>query len=162
MDLPTRPGDQAPFSSALVDLAANIAGHGVDAAILVGYGSVDPVAAAVRTGAVSDAGIMVLEAPRVDDNRVYGLLCDNPLCCPPTGTAFDPATTVAAAAATYAGLTALPDRRRPCGLRPPLPARPANSRRRTRHFLQHGRDRALGPRSTSSPKPRMRNLAHVR
>lgn len=64
-------------------------------------------AAAAALAAVS---IPVADALRVEDGRYYSLACTRPGCCPPQGTPFDPATTVAAATATAAGAVALPDR----------------------------------------------------
>lgn len=45
----------------------------------------------------------------VSQNRLWSYLCSEPLCCPPEGTVLADNSTVAAAA-TYAGLVALPDR----------------------------------------------------
>jgi hypothetical protein len=111
IDLPAEPGD-ATYQTTLDRLAANMAGRGATAAALVGYGTPDLVSTAVQlsTAALTAAGIEVLDALRVHDGRFYALLCTDPDCCPPEGTPFDPTTTVAAASATYAGLTALPNR----------------------------------------------------
>src|SRR5690606_27175044 len=62
--------------------------------------------------------IQVREALRVEAGRWWSYLCDQPECCPATGTRFDPSTSAVAARMTVAGFTALPDRRalaRPVG-----------------------------------------------
>lgn len=111
MDLPDGLDDRPTYRAALDNLAANLAGHGATAALLVGYDTPQSVIAAVQiaTAALTAVGITVPEALRVHDGRFYSLLCANPDCCPPEGTPFDPAT-VAAATAIYAGMTVLPDR----------------------------------------------------
>jgi hypothetical protein len=57
-----------------------------------------------------DHGIVVLDALRVADNRYWSYCCFDPECCADEGTPFDISTSAVAAAATVAGLVALPDR----------------------------------------------------
>lgn len=80
--------------------------------VVIGYGDPDRVAPAVR--AVSDSlgrtGLAILDEVRVAGDRYWCLLCDDPDCCPPDGIRFDPETSEVAAAATFAGQVALPDR----------------------------------------------------
>lgn len=86
--------------------------QGVQSVTIVGYGVpslVTPVVDALRA-AFARAGRHVLDALRVTDGRYWSYLCDNPECCPPEGVAFDQDTSQIAAAATYAGQVALPDR----------------------------------------------------
>jgi hypothetical protein len=110
-DLPA-PGATSAARDAAGYLASVVGRQGADAAMIIGYGpaervtpTVDPVRAAL-----DQAGLRVLDALRVTDGRYWSYLCDNPECCPPDGTPFDGATTAVAAAATFAGQVALPDR----------------------------------------------------
>ncbi|QGN49798.1 DUF4192 family protein [Micromonospora sp. WMMC415] len=81
-------------------------------AILIGYGpatAVTPVIDAL-TPHVEAAGITVLDALRVTDGRYHSYRCQDPRCCPPDGTPFDPHHNPTALHAIVAGQTALPDR----------------------------------------------------
>jgi len=79
---------------------------------LIGYGPLERVAGLLDAlgAAVSAAGVPVHDVLRVHDGRYWSLLCSEPSCCPPEGVEFDVAATAVAAAATYEGLVALPDR----------------------------------------------------
>jgi hypothetical protein len=81
-----------------------------DQVLLLGYGPHDPVITAVdHTTAVLHAeNIPVLNAFRIHDNRIWHLNCTDTR-CEYDGTPFEPSTTVAAAYATYHGLTAATD-----------------------------------------------------
>lgn len=84
----------------------------VQSVVLVGYGVpklVTPVIDALRS-AFAVAGHEVLDALRVTDGRYWSYVCGNPECCPPEGVPFDQYASRIAAAATYAGQVALPDR----------------------------------------------------
>ena len=110
-DLPDPPDD---------DLAADIAAHArevltreaIPAAILIGYGPADPVAQAALAAvtALLDAGVDVIEVLRAEGGRCFSVTCQNPDCCPPEGTPFDPCSHPAAAALKEAGRDVLPDR----------------------------------------------------
>jgi hypothetical protein len=81
-------------------------------ALIVAYGPADratPAVAAVRA-ALRPTGLDVIEALRVSDGRYWSYLCANRDCCPAAGTPFDMSSSAAAAAATVAGMVALPDR----------------------------------------------------
>ncbi|MFI6758156.1 DUF4192 domain-containing protein [Micromonospora sp. NPDC050417] len=110
-DLP-EPGDPAALRQAAEYLTAVIRRQGAQAVTILGYGPADRVTPAVdQLEAVTQlAGLMVFDALRVTDGRYWSYRCDEPGCCPPEGTPFDPATSVVAAAATFAGHVALPDR----------------------------------------------------
>ncbi len=112
LDLPMATGDAQQWHAALDTVVATMASHRATAAILAGYGSAEQVALAVdaATAGLTAASIPVTEVLRVADGRCYSLTCTDPACCPPDGTPFDPACSSAAAAATAAGLVALPDR----------------------------------------------------
>lgn len=110
-DLPTGVQDRNRCGSVAELLAARLPGI-VDQAVLIGYGPHEAVTAAVdiTATALTGARIRVRDALRVTDGRWWNLTCTNPRCCPPHGTAFEATTSVAAAAATVAGLVALPNR----------------------------------------------------
>jgi hypothetical protein len=55
------------------------------------------------------AGLRLLDALAANQSHWWSLCCQNPDCCPPTGTPRSE-DSVVAAAATYAGLVAMPDR----------------------------------------------------
>jgi len=129
-----------PEPEAIDDMAVVVAdrlcGDGATAALLVAYpratelpggdlsGGVLPDAEAdprpyahAVVAAVCDElasrGVSVRDALCVAHGRWWSYLCDNPDCCPPTGTPVPTAisgTSRLAAAATYAGLVARPDR----------------------------------------------------
>ncbi|GAB2939386.1 hypothetical protein GCM10027280_29640 [Micromonospora polyrhachis] len=83
-----------------------------DAAVVVGYGPaerVTPAVDAVRP-ALEIAGLLVLDVLRVTDRRYWSYFCVTPECCPPEGNRYDPTASPIAAAATFAGKVALPDR----------------------------------------------------
>lgn len=91
--------------------AAIVAQHATEA-VLIGYGPanlVDPVMDAADE-VYDSCNVRLLDLLRVDNNRYRSCRCQDPSCCPAEGTAFDPATSVAAAYATVAGNVALPDR----------------------------------------------------
>ncbi|WP_426509159.1 DUF4192 domain-containing protein [Dactylosporangium sp. McL0621] len=102
------------------DAAAVLAEHygrlfrrnAIDGALLIGYGPPERAEPFLRTvsAAMSTRGIAVLDMLRTYEGRFWSLLCEVPGCCPPEGREFDPATSIAAAEATLAGLVALPDR----------------------------------------------------
>ncbi|HEY3007974.1 MAG TPA: DUF4192 domain-containing protein [Micromonosporaceae bacterium] len=79
---------------------------------VIGYGDPDTVAPVVRSvaDALAETGLAILDEIRVAGDRYWCLLCDDPDCCPPEGVPFDSDASEVAAAATYAGEVALPDR----------------------------------------------------
>ncbi|GAA3742035.1 hypothetical protein GCM10022225_26990 [Plantactinospora mayteni] len=79
---------------------------------IVGYGDAGRVDPALRTvaQACTAAGMLVRDLLRVTAGRWFSLTCDDPACCPPQGTPFDPTTSLIAVQATAAGIVALPDR----------------------------------------------------
>jgi hypothetical protein len=62
-----------------------------------------------RTG--HDLGIALGDVLLVCGGRWWSLRCDDPVCCPPEGRPLPDAPSAFVAAATYAGMVALPDRR---------------------------------------------------
>jgi hypothetical protein len=93
-------------------LAAIAARQSPTAVIIIGYGPAGPIAAALDALriAVEALGLPVLESLRVHEGRYWSLTCSEPRCCPFEGVPFDPAATPVAAAATFEGMVALPDR----------------------------------------------------
>ncbi|MFF5217806.1 DUF4192 domain-containing protein [Micromonospora sp. NPDC000442] len=105
------PGDTDPYEPGQ-HIAAVTARQGADSATVVGYGPaarVTPAVDAVRA-ALAEAGLTVLDALRVTDGRWWSYLCEEPECCPPEGTPYDPQASAVPAAAVFAGQVALPDR----------------------------------------------------
>lgn len=58
----------------------------------------------------TDLDCEVLDVLRVVGDRWWSLTCSDPSCCPPEGRLLPPGTSQLSAEATYAGLSALPDR----------------------------------------------------
>ncbi|MEV6811663.1 DUF4192 domain-containing protein [Micromonospora sp. NPDC051296] len=103
--------DSDPHESA-GHIAAVTTRQGADSATVIGYGPAAPVTSAVDAvrAALADAGLTVLDALRVTDERWWSYLCAEPECCPPEGTPYDPRASTVPAAAVFAGQVALPDR----------------------------------------------------
>ncbi|GAA1802268.1 DUF4192 domain-containing protein [Planosporangium flavigriseum] len=111
-DLPT---SQAPPDEALAladQLGEVLAGQRVDIALIIGYGEAATVTRTVFAlrDALRGYGVAVGEMLRADGARYWSYLCQSVRCCPAEGTPYDVAGTEVAAAATYAGRVALPDR----------------------------------------------------
>lgn len=86
-----------------------VARQDVTGAVVVGYGAPEPVLLAVRD-ALESADIRVYDVLHVADGRYRSALCTDPGCCDPGGTPFDVLSSPVAAALTYDGAVALPDR----------------------------------------------------
>ncbi len=67
-------------------------------------------ALAALVGELDRAGLRLLDALAATSSRWWSMCCDRRDCCPPEGTARGAGTSAVAAAATYAGLVALPNR----------------------------------------------------
>jgi len=108
VDIPD-PDEVAGLVPYLAEIAARQNPTGVT---LIGYGPHERVVGllAALGAAVTAFGVPVLDVLRVHEGRYWSMVCDEPSCCPPDGVAFDVAATAVAAAATYEGLVALPDR----------------------------------------------------
>uniref|UniRef100_A8LXD9 DUF4192 domain-containing protein n=1 Tax=Salinispora arenicola (strain CNS-205) TaxID=391037 RepID=A8LXD9_SALAI len=106
------PGGSDERAAAARHLAAVVARQTTDRATVLGYGPASRVTCAVDAvrQALTEAGILVLDALRVTDGRYWSYLCQAPACCPPDGTPYDSGTSQVAAAAVLAGQVALPDR----------------------------------------------------
>jgi hypothetical protein len=103
-------GYQAATRETVATLAAPVLRQTLTSVMLVGYGPREQVARILElaTGVFTAAGVPVDLTLRVSDGRWFHDNCTEG--CPPEGTAFDPASSPAAAQAVYAGLVALPDR----------------------------------------------------
>jgi Domain of unknown function (DUF4192) len=111
-DLPP-PGAAPHERDGLAAHVASVVGRqGATGVMVVGYGAAAQVTPAVDAllAALRRADLQVLEALRVTDGRFWSYLCERADCCPPDGTACDPTSSPLAAAASYAGHVALPDR----------------------------------------------------
>jgi hypothetical protein len=111
-DLPADASQLRAYGPAAQELARRLSRHDIDTTVVIGYGPHEPVAPAVAatTNALIGAEIHVHDTLRVADARWWSLTCTDKRCCPPEGTAFDAASSVAAATAVAVGLVALPDR----------------------------------------------------
>jgi hypothetical protein len=92
-------------------VAAIVARQGAETATIIGYGPAAAVAPEAERAArdLTAAGVAVHDVLRVAGGRWWSCTCTEPLCCPPEGRPCEP-TGAVAAAATYAGHVALPDR----------------------------------------------------
>jgi hypothetical protein len=90
-------------------LAALIVGQGIDGATLIGYGAEAQATPAIRYAAqeIRRLGMTVFDVLRVTDGQFWSDLCEDEGCCPKP---CPPADSAVAAAATFAGQVALPDR----------------------------------------------------
>lgn len=146
-DLPT--GDPAEIRAAAEQLAAVVARQDVEVTAIIGYGqptAVTPSVTAVRA-ALDRCGLPALDVLRVTDGRFWSYACADPGCCPPEGRPFDAATSQLAAAATYAGKVALPDRAALARQVAPLGGR---ERRAMRHATRRAEQR-LGALLAAAP-----------
>ncbi|MGH3342597.1 MAG: DUF4192 domain-containing protein [Carbonactinosporaceae bacterium] len=132
IDLPP-PGDVAGYAR---ECAARFSGSASAGALLLvfaadaGPASHRPLCAAFDE-AFAHRGVQVHEALLVGRDRWCSLLCHDASCCPPEGVPFASGTSVVAAAATYAGLTARPDRASLADILDPEPSRACAATART-------------------------------
>lgn len=105
LSTPGAAGDPTP-------IVATLRRHGVDSALLIGYGPPERVTADMDRlrAALAAAEVPVREALRVTDGRYWSYLCGSIGCCPAEGTPFDLSTARVAAAMTFAGLQTYPTR----------------------------------------------------
>jgi Domain of unknown function (DUF4192) len=73
---------------------------------------------------VERAGLELIDTLLVTGGRWWSVGCKDPVCCPPEGRPMPPAPTVLDAAATYAGLSALPSRDALASMFEPVPDPP--------------------------------------
>jgi hypothetical protein len=111
-DLPADRASGASVTAIADQFAQVVARQGVQAAAVIGYGPADRVAAAAPAlcAALAEHGLQIFDVLRVTAGRYWSLLCADPECCPPDGSAFDVATSSLTAEAVFAGQVVLPDR----------------------------------------------------
>jgi hypothetical protein len=111
-DLPAPDGDEDDARAAAAHLAAVVAREAADGAVVIGYGAPTPVTPAVLRAAeaLRRVDVPVFDVLRVTDGRFWSYLCDGDDGCPDEGWPCPPEHSAIAAAATYAGHVALPDR----------------------------------------------------
>jgi hypothetical protein len=110
-DLPDPP-DAARSREIADHAAAVLRKRQITTAIAAGYGAgtlVTPVAGTLRS-ALPAAGITLRDLLRVEDQRYWSYVCQDPCCCPPDGVSFDGPAHPAAAALAAAGIEASQDR----------------------------------------------------
>ena len=92
--------------------ATMVAGQGVTGTAILGYGVPERVTPTVLrvAEALERAGLQVLDQLRVTDGRYWSYHCLDPDCCPDEGWECLPPHSSIAAAATFSGAVALPDR----------------------------------------------------
>jgi hypothetical protein len=111
-DLP-EPGAAADDVAGLAaQLVSALTAQGATRALVVGYGPAPRVTRAVLAVGeeLQSRGLAICEMLRATEGRYWSYLCLSPECCPPEGTPYDTSGTEVAAAATFAGRVALPDR----------------------------------------------------
>jgi hypothetical protein len=110
-DLPDG-GSKASTAAFGDQVAGVVTRQGVQTAAVIGYGPPDRVAdgAMAVCEALARRSVQIFDALRVTAGRYWSLLCADPHCCPPDGTAFDLTTSSLAAEAVFAGQVVLPDR----------------------------------------------------
>jgi hypothetical protein len=104
--------DTPPLAAMAHEIIAVAARRPPEAVVLLGYGAagdVGPLLRAIREAA-GERGHPVRDVLRVDGDRWWSDLCEDPTCCPVEGTPIELATHEISAICTYAGLAALPDR----------------------------------------------------
>lgn len=88
---------------------------------IVGYRTADQVTPTVTAivSALEGRGWTVHEALRVEGERFWSYVCDDPACCPPEGRPFDNQTHANTVVGVAAGLAPLPTRQAVCDLLAP-------------------------------------------
>lgn len=128
-DLPGPAGSPEAVACELVNAALR---QPATAVAVLAYGPQDRAAAAVAAvrAATERRGLDIRDALRVDQGRWWSFACEDPQCCPPEGTPFDPHSSEVAATCAFQGLPALPSRADLAGQVAPAggPAREAMTR----------------------------------
>ncbi|MEU8230160.1 DUF4192 family protein [Actinoplanes sp. NPDC048967] len=112
IDLPELTAPEEEARAAVLHLATVVLRQDAEAVTIIGYGEESRVAPAVMriSDAFRKAGATVVDELHVEDGRFRSYLCTDSSCCPPEGQPCEPAHSVVAAEATFAGAVALPDR----------------------------------------------------
>ncbi|MFI7545970.1 DUF4192 family protein [Actinoplanes sp. NPDC049599] len=111
-DLPARDAPEEEAKAAVLHLAKVVRQQQIEAVTIIGYGEEPRVTPAVLrlSKAFREAEVAIVDELRVTDGRHWSYLCEDPACCPPEGLVCEPAFSVVATEATYAGAVALPSR----------------------------------------------------
>lgn len=111
-DLPAPGTPAAQVRADAAEAAAVVAGQGVTGTVVLGYGVPERVTPTVLrvAEALERAGLPVLDQLRVTDGRYWSYHCLDRDCCPDQGWECLPPHSSIAAAATFSGAVALPDR----------------------------------------------------
>jgi hypothetical protein len=110
-DLPD-PADEEICSEIVAHATGVLSAQHIETAAVVGYGPgerVTPLADALR-GQAPGLGIRIRELLRVEGQRYWSYLCENPECCPPEGTPFTAENHPGAAAIAATGVPVLASR----------------------------------------------------
>jgi len=112
IDLPELNAPEEEARAAVLHLATVVLRQDAEAVTIIGYGEEPRVAPAVMriADAFRKAGATVVDELHVEDGRFWSYLCTDSSCCPPEGQPCEPAHSVVAAEATFAGAVALPNR----------------------------------------------------
>ncbi|GAA3349731.1 hypothetical protein GCM10020358_72950 [Amorphoplanes nipponensis] len=112
IDLPEDGTPEEEAHAAVLHLATVVLRQQVEAVTILGYGTESRVTPAVLriSKAFRKEGLTIVDELRVTDGRYWSYLCTETRCCPAEGRPCEPANSVLAAEATFAGAVALPDR----------------------------------------------------
>ena len=104
--------DTADDLDAFATIVRALHNNDVSAAVLIGFGPADRVTRCIDRlrDAITDSGIELVDALRVDGDRYWSYLCRDVDCCPTEGHRLAPEDTTIAAEFTAAGAQAKPDR----------------------------------------------------
>ena len=111
VDLPPESRIQEEMATLAEQVVAAVLTQGCTRVAVVafsGRGTAEQVAA-VTARRLEHAGLELLDVIRADGRRYWSLRCDDPVCCSPGGTPYDPRTTELRAEAALAGRDVLPD-----------------------------------------------------
>ena len=111
-DLPGHTTPEEEARAAVLHLATVVVEQEAEAVAIIGYGEESRVTPAVVrvSDAFRKANLTIVDELRVADGRYWSYLCQDTSCCPPEGQPCEPAYSVVATEATYAGAVALPSR----------------------------------------------------
>ena len=107
------PPVEDPVDDVVADLAGALTRNRVREVLLVAYTTRVERSAPLfgdMMRMLAQQRIAVRNAWRADGSRWFSLLCSDPECCSPSGTAYDPSTSATVAQAIYRGVVAAPDR----------------------------------------------------
>ncbi len=111
-DLPERHTPEVEAQAAVLHLASVVVQQEVEAVTIIGYGEASRVTPAVLglADVFRRAGVAIVDELRVTEGRYWSYLCTDMSCCSVEGRPCEPAFSIVAAEATFAGAVALPDR----------------------------------------------------